>query len=141
MLVFLISSKGDLIDPSLSLLKSLVFNEDSHCSDKFLILYNTSLRLSMVFISLLILANKLFACILPTINLTLLPYKGVKIFSCPPASNRVSVITDAPVKPIPVEPTWHLLFQQYNNLVDKLANWLKGEFITLKSFVQNLLIP
>jgi hypothetical protein len=40
-----------------------------------------------------------------------------------------------------VEPTWHLLFQQYNNLVDKLANWLKGEFITLKSFVQNLLIP
>lgn len=104
MLVFLISSKGGLIDPFSYLLKSLVFNQDSHCSDKFLILYNTSLVLSMVFISLLILANKLFAGLSPTIDLTLLPYKGVKIFSFPPAF-IVSVITDAPVKPIPVELT------------------------------------
>ena len=90
----------------------------------------------MVFRSLLILANKLFPGLLPTINLTLLPNKGVKFFTCPPAS-IVSVITGAPAKPIPVEPTRHPIFQQYNNLVNILANWLKGEFFTFKSFVQN----
>ena len=107
----------------------------------FLISYNTSLLSSMFFISLLILADKLYAGLLPIINLTPLPNKGVKTFSCPLASNTVSVITDAPTKPIPVEPSWYPIFQQYNNLVDKLANWSKGEFLTLKSFVQNLLIP
>jgi hypothetical protein len=61
-----------------------------------------SLLLSTFFISLLILANILSAGLLPIINLTPLPNKGVKTFSCPPASNIVYVITDAPAKPIPV---------------------------------------
>ena len=50
-------------------------------------------------------ANKLYPCLPLIHNLTPLPSRGVNTFSCSPASNKVSAITDAPARLIPWEAT------------------------------------